>query len=194
MHKKILMSALFLFVLWFSGFLYFNHKIHNYKLDNTTKTDAIIALTGGKNRIAEAVNLLNKGLAEKLFISGVQKDISLEEIQKASVDTNIKGEVTIEDKSLNTVENAIETNKWINENNIKSIRLVTSNYHIFRSLEEFNIRNPELVIIVHPVYSENVSKEIWKNFGSLNLLVSEYNKFLYVFTRNRFQKMFKDKK
>ena len=175
-------------VIWFAGFLAFNYHINNYKPDDKTRTDAIIALTGGKNRIAEAARLMDKGLAGKMFISGVQKDISLKEISRIQkVDMPKKGKIELENRSTNTVENAIETSEWIRKNNVKSIRLVTSNYHIPRSLEEFRSLNPQVKIIPHPVYSENVSPQWWKNGGSFYLIASEYNKFLYVYLRTRLE-------
>ena len=62
-------------------FLIFSQRINSYPKDYTTKTEAIIVLTGGRNRIAEAVELFNKGLAKKMFISGVNKRISLNDIK-----------------------------------------------------------------------------------------------------------------
>lgn len=173
-----------LVILWFAGFLAFNYTINNYKPDDQTKTDAIIALTGGRNRIAEAVRLMDLGLAQKLFISGVQKDISLKDInriQKLQMPDN--GDVIIGNRSTNTVENAIETNDWIQKNRVQSIRLVTSNYHIPRSLAEFKSQNPEVKIIPSPAYSNKVSKKWWKSEGTFCLIASEYNKFLYVYIR-----------
>ena len=79
----------------------------------------------------------------------------------------------------------IETGEWIRKNKVRSIRLVTSNYHIPRSLEEFRSQNPQIKIVPHPVYSENVSPQWWKNRGSFCLIASEYNKFLYVYLRTR---------
>lgn len=186
MKKFLLYITIFGIACWMAGFLAFNYNINNYKIDMQTKTDAIVALTGGKNRIAEAAQMMDKGLAKKMFISGVQKDTSLKEISRIQkVNMPPKGKIEMEDKSTNTVENAIETNEWIKKNNVKSIRLVTSNYHIPRSVEEFRALNPKLLIIIHPVYSENVSSQWWKNKGSFCLLASEYNKFLYVYVRNK---------
>lgn len=185
--KKLLCYILLIGLLvWFAGFLAFNYQINNYKTDNETKTDAIIALTGGKNRIAQAARLMDSGLADKLFISGVKKDISLKEISRIQkVNLPKKGKIVIDDRSQNTVENAIETSEWIKKNNVHSIRLVTSNYHIPRSLEEFKSLNPKIKIIPYPVFSENVSPKWWKNGGSFYLIASEYNKFLYVYLRTR---------
>lgn len=181
--KYLFWSGLFL---WFAGFCAFNYNINHYPAPDNDKTEAIIALTGGRNRIAEAVRLLNEGKAEKLFISGVEKNISLQDIERRK-DVKIKTnrEIQLGNMSTNTVENAIETSEWLKKNNINSIRLVTSNYHIPRSLEEFHAQNPNLKIIAHPVYSECISKKWWKNPGSFLLIASEYNKFLYVWLSRR---------
>ena len=176
---------LFLLVVWLGGFIAFNYRINNYQEDNETKTDAIIVLTGGRNRITEATKLFNEGLAEKMFISGVQKGVSLKDISHSnSINIKEKEKVDLGEEAQNTVGNAIETIDWLNKNKVKSIRLVTSNYHIPRSLEEFKAKNKDLVIVINPVYSEHVSKYFWKNWGSFSLLALEYNKFLYVYIRN----------
>ena len=53
--KKLLLYILLVgAVVWFAGFLAFNYRINSYRPDEKTRTDAIIALTGGKNRIAAA--------------------------------------------------------------------------------------------------------------------------------------------
>lgn len=172
---------------WFGGFLIFNYKINHYVVDEETKTDAIIALTGGRHRISKAIKLLNQGLGDKLFISGVSKDISLEQIEhRNDVEVLRKQKVQIGNDAKDTIGNAIETNEWIKKNNIKSIRLVTSNYHIPRSMLEFSYQNKDIKILVHPVYSDKVQKKWWKNWGSFRLIFTEYNKFLYVYLTKQF--------
>lgn len=190
MKKFALYSGVLLAVAWIAGFAVFNEKINSYPRDSQTRTDAIIALTGGKFRIGEAVRLLNRGMAPKLLISGVQENISPKDIERINaVKFSDNPQVEIENKSRNTIENAIEANEWLEKNHIQSIRLVTSNYHLPRSLEEFKARNPELKIVVHPVYSDNVSKKWWKNSGSFCLIASEYNKFMFVYVKNYFNRI-----
>ncbi len=185
MRRFLIYSLLVLFLAWIIGFVLFNQKINSYQIDNQTKTDAIIVLTGGRNRIIEAVRLLDDGMAERMLISGVQENISPKDIEKRNaVNLTNKPEIEFEKQSENTVENAIKTNEWIKQNNINSIRLVTSNYHIPRSLQEFMSQNTKLEIIINPVYSEKVSKKWWKNVGSFCLIASEYNKFLFVYLTN----------
>lgn len=175
--------------IWFVGFMIFANKINHYRTDNDTKTDAIVVLTGGRNRISEAVKIWDKGLAEQLFISGVQKNTSLDAISKRqAVNFSKRQGILLDKKSTNTIENAIETQAWIKQNNILSIRLVTSNYHIPRSVEEFHFRNPDLKIIIHPVYSDYVAKDWWKSARSFYLIASEYNKFLCIYAMRRILK------
>ena len=186
MKKFLITVILAFFLLWFGGFLYFCHRINHYPKDEVTKTDAIVVLTGGRNRIKEALRLLDAGLSDKLLISGVEKNISLEEIsQEQHLQIPAKGDVQLENNSTNTVENAKESDEWIRKNNISSIRLVTSKYHTPRSLEEFYSKNPALKIIPHPVFSNFVRKRWWRSFHSFYLIASEYNKFLYVFLARR---------
>lgn len=187
MMKTRTLLTIFILLLgsWLAGFVCFSYKINHFKPDDETITDAIIVLTGGKNRISEAVELLNEGLGDKLFISGVSRGISLHDLLKrGDIALRTEREITLDNRSTNTVENAIEAAEWIKKNNISSIRLVTSNYHILRSEQEFKAQNEQLQIILHPVYSENVSARWWKNMGSFFLIAAEYNKYLVVFLRN----------
>lgn len=190
--KRLLLFVLiFLGIAWLAGFAFFNHRINHFVSDNNSQTDAIIVLTGGKNRISEAVKLLNNGLGEKLFISGVSKGISLDDLsQRDDITIKTQREITLDDRSTNTIENAIEAAEWIKKNHISSVRLVTSNYHLLRSEQEFRAKAPKIKIILHPVYSENVSTRWWRNLGSFALVASEYNKFLIVWLRNRAEHIF----
>ena len=180
--------AVVILISWFAGFVFFADAINSYPEDHTTRTEAIIALTGGRNRIAEAFRLVDEGKSDRLFISGVSKHSSLAGIKHRNHITGGDDEaVSLGREATNTVENAIETSHWLKENNIKSIRLVTSNYHVPRSTAEFKVQNPELQIVIHPVYSEKVRKKWWKSWQTFSLIFSEYNKFLYVYIRSHLQ-------
>lgn len=186
MIKKINYLLLFVFLLWFGGFALFAWRINNFIPDIKTETDAIIALTGGKNRITEAVKVLNSGLADKLFISGVGKNISLNNIQKTqNLTFPESANINIGHQASNTIGNAKETQIWVKKNNIKSIRLVTSNYHIHRSMIEFKEQIPNLKIIPHPVFSENIEKKWWTSWQTCSLIFKEYNKLLYAYLRTK---------
>ena len=78
--KSLCKLGLVLGLIWLAGLAWFNYYIQNYPIDKDTKTDAIIALTGGSNRIKEAVEMLNDGYSDILFISGVEKGVTLEQL------------------------------------------------------------------------------------------------------------------
>ena len=181
MKKALLLLFVALLGVWAGGFWFFVRQIYAYPRDESTKTEAIIVLTGGRNRITEAGKLYNRKLADKLFISGVNKRVSLNQIERRNeISLQAKSRVQLGQKAKDTIGNAEESMEWINQNKIKSVRLVTSNYHIPRSLLEFRSRLPELEIIAYQVYSENVQQQWWRSWGSFTLLATEYNKYLYV--------------
>lgn len=170
---------------WFVGFCFFVRHINSYEVDNKTKTDAIIVLTGGKNRISEGIRLLNDNMAEKLFISGVPEKITIQDIEKqAQITADDKSRIILGRRATNTIENASETLEWVKQNDIHSIRLVTSSYHIPRSLQEFIVHatlGDGLQVVLNPIYSPNVNRNWWKSWGTFRLLITEYNKFLVVY-------------
>ena len=188
MKKFIIISIFGILTVWFIGFILFVRAIYAYPTDTDTHTEAIIALTGGRNRIAEAIKLFNNKKSEKLFISGVGKNTSLRLIEKQNkIHVNNNEDVSIGKEATNTIGNAKETKDWLDRHNIKSIRLVTSNYHLPRSSIEFRSINPDIEIIEHPVYSEKIRKKWWKSWHTFSLIFAEYNKFLYVYVRSHIQ-------
>lgn len=189
MKKFIIYGSILFLCLWVGGLAVFAWQINNFANAEDKKTDAIIVLTGGRNRIAEAVRLLEQGRAKRLFISGVDKTISMSNLQNSQhIQPSKKLKIDIGQNASNTVENAIEATEWIKQNKIKSIILVTSNYHLARSLLEFREQNPDLEINLHPVYSDKIKKDWWTSRRTFLLLFKEYNKFLYVYLRNQFDK------
>lgn len=185
MKHWLLSIAIVIVVIWFFGFIFFVRCINSYDIDTNTKTDAIIVLTGGRNRISEGIKLLNDNLADRLFISGVPEEISIKQIEsQAKIKANDENKIELGRKAKNTIENAIETEEWIRKNNIKSIRLVTSSYHVPRSMQEFIIyvtMENDLKVVLNPIYSPNVNPKWWKSWGTFRLLLMEYNKFLIVY-------------
>ena len=174
-------------LIWVCGLCWFGRQIQSYNKDTQTKTDALIVLTGGRNRITEAMSLLHARLAPKLFISGVSNKVTLQDIMNLSQTSSYEADsVELGYKATNTIENASEIVEWIEDNNIKSIRLITSNYHIPRSLAELRPYNLNIKIIVHPVYSQYINPNWWKSWGTFKFIVFEYNKFLFVWLRNLF--------
>ena len=192
-NKKVNLIICFAFfesilLMWFVGLILFGQHIQEFSDVSSQKTDAIIVLTGGRNRIAEGVRLLNENMADKLFISGVSHDVTIEDIErKAKMQANEPSKIELGYKATNTIENASEIADWITKNNIKSVRWVTSNYHIPRSVAELEPYHLSIELTMNPVYSDHVKADWWKSWGTFKFLASEYNKFLFVYLRNLFR-------
>lgn len=190
--KRIfILISLFLltFLLWCLGFVWFSQHINSYP-DVNEKTEAVVVLTGGRHRIEEGIKLLNNGIAEKLFISGVPKNINFADIaQKSKVKIVGKAQIELGYEARDTIGNASEIKEWVRKNNIRSLHLVTSNYHLPRALEELSIYRLPIKIIAHPVYSEKIAKKWWYSFATFKLLAQEYNKFLYTYINHRWQQL-----
>ena len=143
--KKIFSFFLFCLLsgfLWWTLLLFntFPKKLYLNYTPQISDSVGIIVLTGGKSRIEKGVDLLSKGYGDKLFISGVfmpseiEAKFSLEKEKKEL----FKCCVFFDQKSKNTLENAQEVDKWLNQNkNIKSIILISSYYHLPRSMMIF---------------------------------------------------------
>ena len=138
-------------------------------------------LTGGKNRIEKGVDLLSKGYGNKLLISGVFMPSEIE--AKFSLEKE-KSElfrccVFFDERSKNTLENAVEVDKWINQNkDIKSIILVSSYYHLPRCIMIFEKKISSKVKIYPKPVVQNAN---FRNqfFFHLRLIISEYFKVIY---------------
>lgn len=181
-------GALILMVgLWAGGLFQFADAIPTAVAHPDVKTDAIAVLTGGSGRLNEGLKLLEHGLAAKLFISGVYKGVDMQSLLKAYRDNpeNLNCCVAI-GYAEDTINNAIETSAWARKNGIKSLRLVTSGYHMPRSVLEFEHSMPSIILVEHPVFPAHVKQEDWWAWpGTTGLIVGEYNKFLMAWARHR---------
>lgn len=135
------------------------------------KTDAIVVLTGGEKRIGRALEMLDKRQSRRLFVAGVDKSVKPREFA-AEYDVS-RGTmaccVVLDFKSVDTVTNASEAAFWIAANKVKSVRLVTSDWHMRRAALELARVAPNNLVILRDAVSTQPSFET---------MVLEYNKFV----------------
>ncbi len=166
-------------ILWTAGAVFFAVGLLSYKPPSTAlKSDAIIVLTGGPQRINEGLDLLATGTAPDLFISGVDGRVTIEKLTeiwgKSSVNAPVPCCIVLGRKARNTRENAREVRMWTSAKNVKTIRLVTAGYHIPRAVIEFSAAMPDINIFPHPVDTARMKP---------GLVFSEYNKTLFTSLR-----------
>lgn len=171
---------------WVGGFFSYAASIPRVVEDTDRQTDAIVVLTGGSLRLEVGLRLLQAGLAERLLVSGVNPEVSREALLRLLPEWTeaLNARIDIDYAANNTVGNAAETAIWLREREYRSLRLVTANYHLRRSLLEFRDAMPGIDIVPHPVFPEDFHLEDWWRWpGSAALIFSEYNKFLMVHLR-----------
>ena len=185
--RFLLSTLIFCGLIWAAGFVWYVDYIPATVKNPNQHTDAIVVLTGGSERLSEGRRLLTDGLAEKLFISGVYRGVEVDELLSVgkSDPKLIACCVVLGHVAENTRGNAFETAVWMHEEGYKSLRIVTANYHMPRSLLEFRSLIPDVEIIPHPVFPDNVKIENWWRFpGSTALIASEFNKYVFASLRN----------
>lgn len=179
-----LTALMTLCLLWFLGGLWFAAAVVVAKPEkDIVRTDAIIVLTGGDKRVNTGLDLLAAGKADYLFISGVNdkvKPVDLVALWKGNHD-KVLPKIRLGYVADSTATNATESKDWIREKNIRSIRLVTSNYHMARSMLMFRHAVPDVIIYKHPVAPDGF--EPWTSSQFWPLTFSEYNKWLATWLR-----------
>lgn len=174
-------------VLWCVGLFVFAGAVPKSAPDTSERTDAIVVLTGGSGRVRTGLDLLLANRADRLFVSGVYRGVDVDQllaVMKQRPD-EVEGRIGI-GNAINTIENAEETAVWVRGKGLKSLRLVTSAYHMPRSLLEFSFAMPDVRIVPHPIFPQHVKSDDWWAWpGTAALTVSEYSKFLLAWLRHQ---------
>lgn len=163
------------------GFMVFASYVMREQSGQPPRADGIVVLTGGDTRIEEGARLLAQGRAARLLISGVNAAVTKEEVQRIAKlpDGKFQCCVDLGYQALNTLGNADETRDWALKRGYDSLIIVTSTYHMPRSLTELAIALPGVALIPHPVRPPNFPENAWwLHYRATRVLLSEYLKFL----------------
>ncbi len=158
-----------LIVLYLLGFAAFAVMLPRPAADE--RTDGIVVLTGGSGRLERGFDLVERGLAPRMLISGVARTVRPIELATAyRIDPALlECCVTLGREAIDTRSNADEVARWVQRRRIRSIRLVTNDLHMPRAGYELRKRVGNSLTIV----SDAVPSQ--PNLGSIFM---EYNKYL----------------
>lgn len=184
---RLALAAIVLFAgLTFAGFLFFSSLIEDRPVSGIPRADGIVVLTGGQDRIPEGIKLLSQGKGQRLLISGVNPITTRKEL--ASLTPNSKNLfrccIDVDQVARDTIGNANETRHWVEQQGFRSLIVVTSSYHMPRSLAELRRALPDTQLIAYPVMPSRLHVNAWWAYkGTLKLLAKEYVKFIPAFGR-----------
>ncbi len=165
-----------------AGFVAFAEKIVRARPPADAHADAIVVLTGGAQRIDGALELIAEKRARRLLISGVNPSVTARDLARV-VSRNLRDDlaccVDLGKEALDTIGNAAETRNWAEERGFGSLIVVTSDYHMPRSMIELAGAMPDIALIPYPVPSPHLSfAGWWHDPGAFGLLAREYGKYL----------------
>jgi len=160
-----------LFLLFYAlGFALFSVTLGQPASNQTT--EAIVVLTGGPNRIERGIAMMREGTARRMLIAGADPSVSLADLQKRLGPGSgkvLRCCVELGSESVDTRSNAEEAGRWLQKNGFRTVRLVTSDWHMRRAAYEFRHhlgRNVELLTDAVPTRPRFLT------------LFGEYNKYV----------------
>lgn len=189
MIPRLLHIVLALALLLAGGFWRFTDDIPKRVPVAPEPTQGLVILTGGAGRLEVGLDLLAKGLAERLLISGIGREVRRSElIALHPAHAELFSCCVDLGQAQDTVENAIEAEAWARNKEYQSLRLVTAGFHLPRSMIEFRRALPNARLEGHPVLTEKIRLDDWWRWpGTASLLINEYFKYLAALVRARFE-------
>lgn len=176
-----------------AGFLWFLWLVPTEEVALDRNADGIVVLTGGASRVTDALDLLAEGRGKRLLITGVNPTTRYTEIARMSrrYEYLVACCVDLDYSAVNTVGNAVETRRWVTARGFASLIVVTSNYHMPRTLAELARQLPETTLIPFPVVADKQRAERWwADPLAARLMISEYLKYMYAQLRMRLEPVF----
>jgi uncharacterized SAM-binding protein YcdF (DUF218 family) len=162
------------------GFLVFARTIAHYAPAPAEHAEAIVVLTGGELRLVAGARLLAEGRGARLLISGVNRQTGLETLKRVSrLPEKLFACCVDIDYAQTTTDNAAETRAWAQAMGFTRLIVVTSSYHMPRSLTELRRVMPTATLIPHAVVPHRLhAKRWWTDAYTTRVLLWEYVKFL----------------
>jgi uncharacterized SAM-binding protein YcdF (DUF218 family) len=186
--RLIVLATFAVVALLVVGFLWFVGSVPTEEVSIDRPADGIVVLTGGASRIADAMELLAAGRGKRLLISGVHPTTSTSELARLSPAYGrwMTCCVDLGHAAINTTGNAIETKQWVTDRGFRSVIVVTSNYHMPRTMAELRRRMPDVALVPFPVVTDKMRSEAWwSSAPTAKLLFSEYLKYIVAQVRFR---------
>ncbi len=156
-------------IVWALGFVWFAMSLPGPAGEQVT--DAIVVPTGGQGRIDRGLELLERGRAKQLLVTGVDTEVKPGEFAaEYHVPARLMGCcVTLGFAALDTRGNAAETAAWVAQRHVTSLRLVTTDWHMRRAALELSAEIPGKVALLQDAVPSK---------PSLRILLLEYHKLV----------------
>lgn len=159
----------FLVLIYLLGYAIFTVLLP--KAADARQTDGIVVLTGGAKRLERGLDLLEQGRAKRMLVSGVARTVRPAELAER-YDANqslFTCCIDLGREAVDTRSNGEETARWLRKHKFKTVRLVTTDWHMPRAHFELARQAGDEV----RVYGDAIESR-----PSFRQLFTEYNKYL----------------
>lgn len=165
MIKRLFSLLLLIWVLGFAWFALFLPQPASLE-----KTDGVVVLTGGAGRIDRGLEIIEKGNARRMLISGVDLDVKPGELaaEYRRPEKLFSCCIDLGFRSVDTRSNGLETARWVARNKVKTLRLITHDWHMRRARLELKLALPDDVTVIEDAVITR---------PSLFQLIKEYHKY-----------------
>jgi len=185
---KSLAALLVVVLVWGAGLLAFADRAARANPPfETPRADGIVVLTGASDkRIETGMKLLESESGRRLLVSGVNRDVTRAELRAvASAPARLYDCcVDLGYDAEDTLGNAQEIAAWARAKNFRRLIVVTSDYHMPRSLLEIKGAMPEAELEPYPVQTPSLDARRWWRTGTgARRMTLEYTKYLGVLAR-----------
>ena len=185
---RLLAAVVIAVLLWGVGLFAFADRVRAITpAPEPAAADGIVALTGpSAERINAAVRLLELGKGQRLLVSGVNREVRREELRALTPGSSRLFDCCVDlgFDAEDTLGNAQEIAAWARAKDFDSLIVVTSDYHMPRSLLEIRGMAPEVALTAHAVRTPSLdSDNWWRSPADARRMALEYNKYLVVLAR-----------
>ncbi|MGZ3377940.1 MAG: YdcF family protein [Phenylobacterium sp.] len=188
---RTLAALLVIGLIWVAGLFAFAGRVQqSTPSPEPAAADGIVALTGANSneRIAAAVQLLADHRGRRVLVSGVNREVSREQLRVASGSVRRLYDCCVDlgFTAADTVGNARETAEWTKAMRFSSLTIVTSDYHMPRAMLELRavLRPPAVTLQTYAVPTQALkTRHWWRSPGAVRLMVVEYSKYLAILGR-----------
>ena len=175
-------------LIWLVGLFAFAHRVRELTpADDPARADAIVALTGpSSERVNTAIRLLEQGKGERVLISGVNREVRRRELRELTPGSSrlFNCCVDLGFEAEDTVGNAQEIAAWARSKGYDSLIVVTSDYHMPRSLLEIRGAAPGVKLTPYAVSTPSLDNtRWWRAAVTARRMTLEYMKYLAVLGR-----------
>ncbi|MFL6752403.1 MAG: YdcF family protein [Sphingomicrobium sp.] len=164
-------AASLLLLAYALGFILFAFTLGKPAKAGAGTTDAAVVLTGGPGRIEHAIDVVRQGKARRLLVAGADPSVTKSDLARRLGGSRklIGCCVDLGSESVDTRSNAEEASRWLGRHKFRSVRLITSDWHMRRARYEFRkVLGKKVSVVPDAVRTE----------PSFLTLFGEYNKYV----------------